>query len=70
MLLLSVNCEFENLIFEGKIYLTSFPCAKARKSRQHTIHVLEDKQLNAATIHVGMNDLLSNIMSINEIYTI
>ena len=39
------TCELENLIFEGKIYLTSFPCAKARKSRQHTIHVLEDKQL-------------------------
>ena len=44
-----------------------FPAEKARQSNHHTIPLLEDKTYDAAAIHVGKKDLLSNVKSTNDI---
>ena len=57
--------EFNSFI-EKDVSLKAFSGAKARQLN-HTILLLEDSTYDAAAIHVGINDLLSNIKSTNDI---
>ena len=47
--------------------MKAFPGEKARQLNHYTIPLLEDNTDDAAVIQVGINDLLSNVKSTNEI---
>ena len=59
--------ELNSFIKKGEVSLKAFPGAKARPLNHHFIPLLEDNTYNAAVIHVGINDLLSNVKSTNYI---
>ena len=59
--------EFISFMKKGEVSLKTFPAEKARQSNHHTIPLLEDKTYDAAAIHVGKKDLLSNVKSTNDI---
>ena len=59
--------EFNSFIKKGEVSLKAFPGAKARQLNHRTIPLLEDNTYDAAVIHVGINDLLSNVKSTNYI---
>ena len=59
--------ELNSFIKKGEVSLKAFPGAKARPLNHHFIPVLEDNTYNATVIHVGINDLLSNVKSTNDI---
>ena len=59
--------EFNSFIKKGEVFLKAFPGAKVRQLNHHTIPLLEDNTYDAAVIHVGVNDLLSNVKSTNDI---
>ena len=59
--------ELNSFIKKGEVSLKAFPGAKARPLNHHFIPLLEDNTYNAAVIHVGINDLLSNVKSTNDI---
>ena len=46
--------------------MKAFPGVKARQLNHYTIPLLEDNTYDAAIIHVGINDLLSNSKSTND----
>ena len=46
--------------------MKAFPGVKARQLNHHTIPLLEDNAYDAAAIHVGINDFLSNVKSTND----
>ena len=47
--------------------MKAFPGAKAKQLNHHTIAPLEDNTYDAAAIHVGLNDLITNVKSTNNI---
>ena len=47
--------------------MKAFPGAKARELNNYTIPLLEDNTYDGAIIHVGINDLLNNDKSTNDI---
>ena len=59
--------EFNSFIKNGEFSLKAFPGAKARQLNHYTIPLLEHNTYDAAAIHVGINDLLSNVKSTNNI---
>ena len=59
--------EFNSSIKKGEVSLKTFPGAKVRQLNHHTTPLLEDNTYDAAVIHVGINDLLSNVKSTNYI---
>ena len=59
--------EFNSFIKKGEVFLKAFPGAKVRQLNHHTIPLLEDNTYDAAVIHCGVNDLLSNVKSTNDI---
>ena len=71
------KCYFLALIVNSRIWSLKerftwhhFLAQKQENQGNTPFMFLNINSCNAAAIHVGMNDLLSNIMSINEIYTI
>ena len=58
--------EFNSFI-EKDVSLKAFSGAKARQLNPHTILLHEDSSYDAAAIPVGVNDLLSNVKSTNDI---
>ena len=59
--------EFNSFIKKGEVSLKAFLGAKARQLNHYTILLLEDNTYDGAIIHVGMNDLMSNDKSTNNI---
>ena len=59
--------EFNSFINKGEVSLKAFPGAKARQLNHHTISHLKDNTYDAAAVHVGINDLTSNVKSSNDI---
>ena len=59
--------EFNSFIKKREVSLKAFPGAKARQLNHYTIPLLEDNTYDGAIIHVGINDLLSNDKSTNDI---
>ena len=59
--------ELNSFIKRGEVCLKAFPRAKARQLNHHAILLLEDNTYDAAAIHVGINDFLSNVKSTNDI---
>ena len=53
--------------FIRKVSLKDFQGAKAKQLNHHIIALLEDNTYDAAAIHVGINDLLTNVKSTNDI---
>ena len=53
--------EFNSFLKKGEVSLKVFPGAKTRQLNHHTIPLLEDNTYDVAAIHVGINDLLSNV---------
>ena len=58
---------FDSFMKKGEVYLKVFPGLKTRQLNHHNIPLLEDNTYDAAVIHIGINDLLSNVKSTNEI---
>ena len=48
--------------------MKTFPGAKAKQLKSPRYPVLEDNAYNMAVIHVGINNLLSKVKPIDEIY--
>ena len=59
--------KFHSFIKKGEVSLKALPGVKVRQVNHHNIPLLEDKTNDAAAIHVGINDLLSNVKSTNDI---
>ena len=59
--------EFNSFVKEGEFYLKAFPGTKANQLNYQTIPIIQGNNYNAAAIHVGINDLLSNNKSVNNI---
>ena len=57
----SQTTEFNSFIKKGEVSLRVFLGAKSRQLNHHTIPLLEDNTYNAAAIHFGINNLLSNV---------
>ena len=52
-----LNCHING----GNVHLESFPGSKAKQLNLRTTPILEEHQRDAATIHVGINDLLRGV---------
>ena len=59
--------EFNSFVKEGEVYLKAFPGAQANQLNYQTIPVIQGNNYDAAAIHVGINDFLLSIKSINDI---
>ena len=50
--------KFISPLSGGVAYLKSFPGSKVKKISHQAIMILEEYEYDAATLHVGINDLL------------
>ena len=50
--------KFISLLSGGVAHLTSFPGSKVKKISHHAIMILEKYEYDAATLHIGISDLL------------
>ena len=56
-----------SFVKEGEVYLKAFPWTKTNQLNYETIPVIHGKNYDAATINVGISDLLSSNKSVNDI---
>ena len=64
------NCfvrEADGFVKEADVYLKAFPGTKANHLNYQTTPVIQEKNYDAAAIHVGINDLLFSNKSVNDI---
>ena len=57
--------EFNRNLNGSIAHLKPFPGSKAKQMDHHSIPILEEHQYDAATIHVGIDDLLKSRTNIN-----
>ena len=50
--------QFNSHIHDGKVYLKAFPGAKADQLNHHVKPDLEEHEYDAASIYVGINEIL------------